>query len=239
MGKQYDLLGPEHLDLETLTSKEASRYALTGLLIEPGRVSASNGRVLMMVPTTKVDGDELPEGMKAFEPVTGRVSVDAGGLKKALAFAAKNGAIPMLRNVVASFDPADTVMEERHVEDGKKTKKVEVPIQKKVTLSATDLETSGTVKARINEGDCPNVDAAVPRPETKYQVAIDARLLKLAAAYVERHGKEVHERAGFSCVPIAFTFDAKNPECGILGAFDLEDGRVGTLCLMPIKVVKT
>jgi hypothetical protein len=232
MAKQmFDLLGPEHLDLATMCSADAQRYALTGLLLEPGRAAASNGRVLMAVPTKQVPEDELVEGLvpKGATPVTGKVSIDPMGLKKALTFAAKNGAVPELRSAVASFDPADAKQEDD-------AKPGDPPVQKRVTLAATDIETSGVAKARTIEGAIPDIDRVIPKPKKPVTVVLDTQLLKLAVAYVEKHGKEEHGTA-FTTVPLALTIDAADPDHqAVVGTFTLADGeRKGLLVLAPIR----
>jgi len=225
MARQYDLFGLEHLALEMFVSRDSARHALSGICLERGRAIASDGRVLLVVPSTRVDAEELPANVFAGEPLSGRVVVQPGALKKAFSFAPRNPALPNLRGVVASECAADFEWED----NGRKGK---VKILRQVTLTATDLETTGAVKTRPVEATFPDVDQVVPKPEDRpYKVTLNSRLLKKVAGFAEKVG---HGKLG---APIRFGFDPKDADACVRMDIPLADGRVATGAVMPMKDV--
>ena len=225
MARQYDLFGPEHLALEMFVSRDSARQALSGICLERGRATASDGRVILVVPSTRVDAEELPANTFAGDPLSQRVVVQPGALKKAFSFAPRNPALPILRGVIASECAEDFEWQE----NGKKGRE---KVLRQVTLTATDLETTGAVKTRTVEEQFPDVDHAVPRAEDRpYKVTLNSRLLKKVAGFAEKVG---HGRQG---APIRFGFDPKDADASVRMDIPLTDGRVATGAVMPMKDV--
>ncbi len=213
MKQQLDLFGAEVLDLKEFASQEATRFALTGIHLEPGRAVATNGKMMLIVPSVKADewpGDVV-EGLTPL-PKDG-VIVPVAALKKAFALVDRKSKIECLRGVVAGLGPKDS----EHA---------------RVTLVGTDLETNGTVKARIVEGTYPDVDQVLPKPGSRpFKVVLSTDFLKSLVSYASKYvDSKDHEKGA-----IRFSFNPKDNNDSVQVDFHLADGRNVTGILMPIK----
>jgi len=211
MKQQLDLFGAEVLDLQAFASSESTRYALSGIHLEPGRAVASNGKMMLIVPSVTTDEwpGEMTEGLKPL-PKEG-IIVPVAALKKAFAFVDRKSKIEVLRGVIAGVGPKDS-------DKGL------------ATLVGTDLETSGTVKARVIEGSFPAVDDVLPDEKARpYKVVISASLLKSIVAYASKHANVKRLCA------MRFSFDPKDRDASVRIDFMLPDGRKVTGVIMPIK----
>jgi len=210
MKQQLDLFGAEVLDLQAFASKDSTRYSLTGIHLEPGRAVASNGKMMLIVPSVTTDEwpGEMTEGLKPL-PKEG-IIVPVAALKKAFAFVDRKSKIESLRGVIAGVGSKDS-------DKGL------------ATLVGTDLETSGTVKARVIEGSFPAVDQVLPDEKARpYRVVLGAALLKSVVAYASKHVDSKRSA-------IRFSFDPKDRDASVRIDFPLGDGRSVTGVLMPIK----
>lgn len=214
--EQFDLFGPEVLGLKDFTSGESTRYALTGVCVEKGRAVVSDGKMLLSVPAIQVPAGEFPAEMTRGKRLSGRRIVPTDALKKAFSFVPKKSTIPCLNGVVITEEDQDF--------DGKGDARQLT----RVTISGTDLETSGTVKTRIIEGTFPEIDAVIPKPEARpLKVSLAAGLLKRLTAFATKHG----DKGG----TINFGFNPKSGTDSVLFSIPLKDGeRTATGVIMPL-----
>lgn len=212
---QFDLFGPEVLGLEPFASGDSTRYALTGIHLERGRAVASDGKMMLIVPSLQTD--EFPDSMVGdLTPLPREgVNVPPKALKRAFAFVDRKSRIESIRGVVAAIGPKD--------QEGNAVQKV--------TLVGTDLETTGTVRSRLIEGTYPDVDAVLPKTQDHgYQVVLAADCLKALTAYASKHGDP-------KAPGIRFGFNPKDAAAAVRIDFKLPDGRIVTGAIMPMKGV--
>ncbi len=168
----YDTLGPEHAALKEFVADDGLRPVLAGICVRDGRVVVTNGSILVIVPTARQAATDLPviDGMATPLPEGTEVLVPVAALEKALRLVDKKASVPALQRVVLSYAPAGNG---------------EGP---KVLLSATDLETSGTIAVRPISGKFPTYAQVIPSKAGRTRNRLDAARVKALAGYIERHG---------------------------------------------------
>jgi len=168
----YDTLGPEHAALKEFVADAGQRPVLAGICVRDGQAVVTNGSILVIVPTGRQAATDLPviDGMATPLSEGTEVLVPVAAIEKALRLVDKKTSVMALQRVVLSYAPA---------ENG------EGP---KALLSATDLETSGTIAVRPISGKFPTYEQVIPVRDGKCKVAINAGLLRQLATYIERHG---------------------------------------------------
>jgi hypothetical protein len=211
MGDKKTLLGLSRIHLDQAKSFASSvntRFALTGLFVDPAKKSAmaTDGKIAVIIPLEEGDPEAIPaiEGLR--EPLIEPVILPVGGIEKAIKLLPSKSAVPALMNAYLS----------RSGQEGN------------VNLSVSDLEASGSVTVRPVEGQFPDVSEAMPKRKGKTLiVGISAHILSRLAGFAVRHAGE---DAG-----ITFTFNLRHPQEVVTFSFELRNGKMATGGLAPLK----
>lgn len=197
-----------NFEIAKFASKEASRYTLQAILIEPGATVVTDGHRLVKVDAPNMDTDSFSTVPgHPHEPVTANFLFPA---KAALEVAKK---IPRKQPAPVLQTAAKLQTDSEHV-----------------GFVSTDLETASPAITRKMEGQFPKYEVAFPKEEDKvFGITLDGRLLaELAKFMADFHG-EVSGR-----YPIRLTF-YKEGKPVKLEATNIETDQKAVAILMPMR----
>jgi DNA polymerase III sliding clamp (beta) subunit (PCNA family) len=136
------MLNKHNLSIANLTSKDASRYALGGILVSPKRTAATDGHCLMVVDTPELSVQDFPavDGVTPADDFTPFILPrdEALNLAKSLP---KKTALPILRSAAVCR---------------------ESDANGQAVFATSDMTSAQVFRPKKLEGTFPNIDMLIP-----------------------------------------------------------------------------
>lgn len=161
-------------------SKDPGRYNLQKIKIYPdGKAEATDGHLLLQVPLTKMDLEEIPENLaQKHGPIEEPITISRDAIEKALKNAPKRSSLPALDYVYINKSNGE------------------------ISLASTDLDTVQETVEKDNGNDWPDTSVIWPTKKPFFEIALQARLLGNIA-------KAASQLSADGCVKIKFAFRSR------------------------------